>query len=351
MIDAMGLLSSSTSDFFGLDIGTSGLRVVKVRHTGAGNPVLEAYASVDLPAGLAISDSAIDQDKVALAIRDLLKSKGITCLKAVAGIADTDAFATVITTPKLNPAELSKAMRLQADQYIPMAVDQVKMDWHIIGPGKTADEMKVLLVAAPNSVVNKYLSIVEKAGLELAALEINAVAQARSLMPPSNLAVIVLDIGHNNTELTIVFEGTPQLVRSVNIGGQTLVRAVTQALGLEETQASQFMQKFGLTQTKLEGQVAKAMKPSLDALMSEVDKSIKYFLGQNTGIKIEKLIATGATSALPEFTTFLANASGLPVEFGNPWVNISYPAELQQDLMQNASTYAVAAGLALRTSV
>jgi len=113
-----------------------------------------------------------------------------------------------------------------------------------------------------------------------------------------------------------------------------LVRAVAQALGLEEDQADQFTKKFGLTQTKLEGQVAKAMKPSLDSLMSEVDKSVKYFLGQNTGIKIEKVIATGDMVMLPEFTTFLANATGLPVELGNPWVNISYPAERQEALMQ-----------------
>lgn len=350
MIKPMGILASNTNDFFGLDIGTAGVRIVKVHRSGAGNPTLETYASAPLAAGLVTSDSAIDQDKVAAAIRDLLKANNVTSTKAVAGIAASEAFATVITTPKLNEAELAKAMKLQADQYIPMAVDQVKMDWHIIGPGKTPDEMKVLLVAAPNTVVNKYLTIVEKAGLELAALEITSIAHARSLMPPSDLAVVILDLGQTNTELTIVYQGSPQLVRSINIGSQTLVRAVAQALGLEEAQADQFTQKFGLTQTKLEGQVAKAMKPSLDSLMSEVDKSVKYFLGQNPGIKVEKVIATGEMVNLPEFTTFLANATGLPVELGNPWVNISYPADRQEALMKQAQIYAVAAGLALRAA-
>lgn len=351
MINPMALIDSKTTDFFGLDIGTTGIRVVKVRRRGTGNPVLEAYASAPLAAGLVTSDSAIDQDKIALAIRNLLKANNITSVQAVASIAASEAFATVITTPKLNADELAKAMKLQADQYIPMAVDQVKMDWHIIDQGGTSDKMKVLLVAAPNTVVNKYLTIVEKAGLELAALEITSIAHARSLMPPSDLAVVILDLGQTNTELTIVYQGSPQLIRSINIGVQTLVRAVAQTLGLDDGQADQFINKFGLTQSKLEGQVAKAMKPSLDSLISEVDKSVKYFLGQNPGIKVEKVIATGGMVTIPEFTTFLANTTGLPVELGNPWVNISYPAGSQEDLMQQAQIYAVAAGLALRAVV
>jgi len=158
-------------------------------------------------------------------------------------------------------------------------------------------------------------------------------------------------MGQLSTELSIVEKRAPQLVRSVNIGGTTLVRAVAQALGLDDVQADQFTKKFGLTQTKLEGQVAKAMKPSLDALVTEINNSIKYFVTENPGSKIEKLVVTGTTVSLPELTTYLANATGLPVELGNPWINISYPAAQQDALMQDALTYAVAAGLALRETI
>jgi len=163
----MGILSP-TSDFVGIDIGSTGIRVVQLKHTGSGNPLLVAYAKSDLPAGVSSSDSQIDQDKVAEAIRNLLRDAKITATSAVTGINTADAFVTTLSTPQLNASELAKAMKLQADQYIPMAVDQVKMDWNVIGPGKTPDQMKVLLVAAPNTVVNKYLSIIEKAGLQLA---------------------------------------------------------------------------------------------------------------------------------------------------------------------------------------
>ncbi len=345
----MGIISSNP-EFIGVDIGSTEIRMVQLKRVGTGNPVLVAYSKIALPPAIAASDSQIDVDKIAAALSTLVKDAKVTATQVVAGIASAEAFATVIETPKLNPAELAKAMKLQADQYIPMAVDQVRMDWQAIGEGKTPDLMKVLLVAAPNTVVNKYLSIVEKAGLSLYALELNAVAQARSLMPQTDVAAVIVNFGYLSTEINIVQERAPQLVRSVNIGSQTLTRAVSQALGLDEVQADQFLTKFGLTQTKLEGQVAKAIKPSLDTLLAEVNTSIKYFLGQYPGVKIEKMIVTGSMVTLPELTTYLANATSLPVETGNPWINVSYPAAEQQKLMDESLSYAVATGLALRAS-
>lgn len=342
---------NTNEEYVGLDISSDMVSVVQVKSRGTGNPVLVTYGQAKFPAELNLNDSAIDQDKVASIVSGLLKELKITSTQVVAGIASADAFATVIQTPKLSPAELSKAMKLQADQYIPMAIDQVKMDWQSVGQGKTPEQMKVLLVAAPNTVVNKYLGIVEKAGLELLALELNAIAQSRSLMPKSDVAALILNIGSLTSEINIVQERAPQLIRSVTIGGKTLVRSVSQALGLDEVQADQFLNKFGLTQTKLEGQVAKAIKPSLDSLTTEINSSIKYFISENPGAKIEKIIVSGQTATIPELTTYLATATSLPVEMANPWQNISYPAAEQDKLRASALSYAVAAGLALRSYV
>jgi type IV pilus assembly protein PilM len=350
MINAMGLMNTN-EEYVGMDISTSFVRVVQLKREGTGNPALVTYGQAAFPDGLTMTDSVIDQDKIAAVISGLMKELKITASQVVTGIPSVDAFATVIQTPKLNPADLAKAMKLQADQYIPMAIDQVKMDWQGVGAGKTPDQMKVLLVAAPNGVVNKYLAIVEKAGLQLNSLELNAIAQARSLMPKSDVAAVIVNIGDLSTEINIIQERAPQLIRSVTIGGQTLIRAVSQSLGLDEAQADQFLNKFGLTQTKLEGQVAKAIKPSLDTLVTEINSSIKYFMAENPGSKIEKLIISGQTATLPELSTYFANSSGLPVEMANPWQNISYPATEQDRLRQNALAYGVAAGLALRSYV
>jgi type IV pilus assembly protein PilM len=342
----MGLFVKET-EFFGLDIGSTAIRLVQLRRGGE-HPALVAYGSVPVPANLASSDSKIDQDKLADLVRQLVRDNHVALKNVVVGLSANKVFATVITTPKLDNAQLAKAIRYQAEQYIPMALDQVKLDWAVIDQSKDGKQLEVLLVAAPNSAIDKYVSIMEKAGLEPLALEANAIAVSRALMPKNSLAVVVVDFGSLDSDISIVWNNAPRLLRSVPVGSSTLVRSVAQNLGLDEVQANQFTFKFGLTQSKLEGQVFKSIKPTLDNLVSEIDKSTKYFLGRYPDVKLEKLVVTGAASALPELGPFLANSTGLPVEFGNAWVNVSYPSGLQDKLMGMSVEYAAAVGLAGR---
>jgi len=342
----MGLFHKQP-EYFGLDIGAGGIRLVQLRK-GAQKPELVAYGHIETPPGLTTSDAPTDIARVAEAVKQLVKQSGASTKQVVAGVPSSKVFASIITTPKLSAGDLSKAIMLQADQYIPMALKEVKVDWYVIGPGRKDEEQEVLLVAAPNTVTSKYVSITQQAGLELLALEPNAIALARALVEPNDLAVVTLDIGSIATDITIVHANMPQLLRSVNIGGTTFVKAVAQNLGLDEAQADQFTKKFGLTQTKLEGQVAKAIKPSLDQLVGEIEKSVKFFGNQYPDVKMEKIILTGGTTALPELPTYLANATGLAVGTANAWVKVGYKAQLQDQLMSVATEYGVAVGLAER---
>lgn len=342
----MGLIVKDT-EFFGLDLGSTAIRLVQLRR-GSMHPALVAYGALPVPSNLTSSDSKMDQDKLSEMIKQLVHENRVTLKNVVVGLPANKVFATVITTPKLDNSQLAKAIRYQAEQYIPMALDQVKLDWAVIDQSKDGKQLEVLLVAAANSVVEKYMAMLEKAGLEPLALEANATAVARALVPPSSLAVVMVDFGSLDSDISIVWNNSPRLIRSVAVGGLTLVRSVAQNLGLDEVQATQFTYKFGLTQSKLEGQVFKAIKPTLDNLVSEVEKSVKYFSGRYPEVKLEKLVITGAASALPELGPFLANSTGMPVEFGNAWVNVSYPSGLQEKLMGLSSEYAAAVGLAGR---
>jgi type IV pilus assembly protein PilM len=342
----MGFFVKDT-EFFGLDIGSTAVRLVQLR-PGGQHPVLTAYGSMPVSGNITASDSKIDQDKVSEVIRQLIRENHVNAKHVVVGLPSNKLFATVITTPKLDQSQLAKAIRYQAEQYIPMSLSQVKLDWAVIDESKDGKTLEVLLVAAPNTVVEKYVSIIEGAGLEILALEANAIATARALVPPGNLAVALVDLGSLDSDISIISNNSPRLLRSVAIGGSTFVRGVAQSLGLDEVQATQFTYKFGLTQSKLEGQVHKAIKPTLDNLVSEVEKSVKFFTGRYPEVKLEKLVVTGPSAALPELGPFLANSIGLPVEFGNAWVNVSYPAALQDKLMGLSSEYAAAVGLAGR---
>ncbi|QQR52982.1 type IV pilus assembly protein PilM [bacterium] len=345
----MGLFVKET-DFFGLDVGSTAVRLVQLRRNGV-HPALVAYGALPVPANLALSDAKTDQDRVSQLVAQLVRENRVPAKEVVVGLPGSKVFTTVITTPKLDAAQLAKAIRYQAEQYIPMAIDQVKLDWAVVDETKDGKQLEVLLTAAPVSVVEKYVQLLENAGLEPLALETNAMATARALVPVSPSGVMVLDLGSLDSDVSIVLNNTPRLIRSVPVGGLTFVRTVAQTLGLNETQATQFTYKFGLTQSKLEGQVYKAIKPTLDSMVVEIEKSSKYFLGRYPEAKLEKLVVTGAASSLPELGPFLANSTGLPVEFGNAWINTSYPSGLQDKLMALSSEYATAVGLAARGMV
>lgn len=342
----MGLFKQEV-EYFGIDIGSGGIRLVQLKKAGQ-KPALVTYGHMELRPGLTTSDSPADTAEVAAAVKQLAKDAQVNTKYVIAGVPSSRVFSSVISTPKLSHDELAKAIKLQADQYIPMDYKDVKIDWVVIGPGKTDQEQEILLVAAPNTVTEKYVSIFQQAGLELMALEPNAVALARAVVQPSDLAVLVLDIGSVATDITIVHANLPKLLRSVNIGGGTFIKSVGQNLGLDDSQADQFTKKFGLTQTKLEGQVYKSIKPSLDQLVSEIDKSIKFFLSQYPDVKLEKIVLTGGTTALPELPTYLSTATGLGIEIGNAWSKVGYQAQLQDTLMGISTQYGVAAGLAER---
>ncbi len=339
-------------NYFGLDLGNSSIKVAQLRELH-GRPTLVTYGDIDIPENLMASDSQIDQDKVAEAVKQLANDANVSSKNVIAALPSTSSFTSIIKTPRLSHKELGESIAYQADKYIPMPIDQVKLDWAVIGDNPGEDELTVLLVAAPNNVATKYLNIIQKAGFELLALEVNALALARSLTIPTQTAstTMIVDIGTSNCDIAIFTGQVPQIVRSIGIGSKAMRRVISQNLGLDETQADQFMKKFGMQEDKIEGQVFKTLKPVVDHIVDEINKSITFFVERNPKTKIEKIILTGGTSALPGLPLYLANSAKLTVEIGNPWVNISYPADMQQTLASISLNYATSLGLALRNFV
>ncbi len=335
--------------YFGLDLGNSSIKLAQLRELH-GRPTLVTYGDIEMPDSLLASDSEIDQEKVAELVKQLADDAHVTSKNVVAALPSSASYTAVITTPKLSEKELEESIRYQADKYIPMSLDQVKLDWAVVGEKPDTDELEILLVAAPNNLANKYLNIVQKAGLELLALEINPIAEARSLIPQQQSpgTVIIVDLGVLATDITIVSGQVPRLVRSVSVGAKALRRVIGQNLSIDETQSDQFMKKFGMQPDKLEGQVFKTLKPVLDHVVEEINKSTQFYHERYPKQKIEKLILTGGTSALPELPLYFANSTQLTVEIGNPWQNISYPSELRDNLAGLSLNYSTALGLALR---
>jgi type IV pilus assembly protein PilM len=152
------------------------------------------------------------------------------------------------------------------------------------------------------------------------------------------------------TDLIIAAAGAPRLTRAIPIGIQSLIKSATQILGIDAAQAEQFIFKFGLAKNKLDNQIYGAIIPTVDNLMAEIDKSIKFFVDRYSGAKLDRIIVTGGASIVPELPLYIANKTGISVEIGNSWRNVSFPAERQNELLAVSNHFGVAVGLAERTA-
>lgn len=340
---------SGVSDFFGLDIGTTAIRLVNLKGNGPVKALAHyAYAPVD--AKIAVSDSKADQQKLADAIRNLIISSRVTTRNVAVGIPSQRVFTTVVDIERLAPAEMNKSIRYQADSLIPTAPDDSKIDWAVIGDSpKDKTKVEILLTSVTNEFVEGRLDLLESIGLNVIAFEPDNLALSRSMVAPDVMAPqMVLDIGNKSTDLVVTMNGAARLTRSIPTGSESIIRAATQNLNIDEHQAEQFVFKFGLSKDKLEGQIYQAIIGTVDLLTSEIEKSIKFFQTRYGEIKIERIIVTGGASALPEFPLHIANKFGMSVEIGNAWRNVSFAPDKQNELLAVSNYFGVAAGLAER---
>lgn len=340
---------SGVSDFFGLDIGTTAVRLVQLHGTGPLKSLVRyAYAPID--SKIAMSDSKGDQQKLMQLVKELVQKSNVSTMNVAVGLPSTKVFTTVVDIERLMPDELSKSIKYQADSLIPTALAESKLDWAVIGDSP-ADKTKVevLLSSVTNDFIESRLDMLESIGLNVIAFEPDSMALTRAVVPADAATpYMVIDIGNTATDIIVTMNGAPRLVRAIPTGSEAILRAAMQNLNIDEKQAQQFVFKFGLSKEKLEGQIYHAIIGTVDLLVGEIEKTIKFFQTRYPQPPLDRIIVTGTASALPEFPLYIANKFALNVEIGNAWRNISFPPERQNELLSVSNHFGVAAGLAER---
>jgi type IV pilus assembly protein PilM len=299
-----------------------------------------------------MSDSKADQQKLAQAIVALCKQAGITTKNVAVGAPSNRVFTTVIDMEKLSKAELAKTIRYQADSFIPTPLAESKIDWALLGDSpKDPNKSEVLLSSVSNAYIEGRLDLLEGVGFNVIAFEPDTFCLMRSIVAPdATLPQMVIDVGAQSSDLVVVVNGAPRLSRSIPIGTDAIIRSAVAGLGVDATQATQFVYKFGVSRDKLDGRVYNSIIAVVDNLVAEIEKSIKFFQGRYTNLKLERIIVTGGASTLPELPLYIANKFGINVEIGNAWRNVSFPASRQNELLSISNHFAVACGLAERQS-
>lgn len=336
-------------DFFALDIGTTALRVVELGHSGQGWN-LKRHAIKEIDPRLSESTAEVDQHNLAQAISDVIAASGIRTKDVAIGIPSSKMFASVVEIPNVPKAELNATIKYQAENYVPMKADEAKIDWAVIGESPIdKQKVEVLVASVQNSFTESRLDMLEGLGLNVIAIEPDTLALTRALLPDGvQDGRLIIDMGDSSTDLVMTLGTAPRLIRTLPIGFQTLVRSAKQNLNIDEQQARQLLLKFGVSPDKLEGQLARSVNSSLEQLLAEIQKSLKFFTTKYPGMSIGAILSSGYSSVLPGLVDIISQRSGVASQPATPWQHVNVPVSEQASLAPVSSQFAVAVGLAER---
>ncbi len=344
-------LGYGVGEFFALDIGTDALRMVQLSGNIQHGWVLERFAYVPVSRQILQDSSDAGRRRLGETIASAAQQAGIRTKNIALGMPSNKSFTTIIEIPTQDRRSMEKIIKYHADQYIPMSIDDAKVDYVILGPSPNDPNItEVLLSCTTIQYAEERMEGVENYGFNLIAQEPDPIAMSRALTPPNQPdAKLIIDYGEDSTDLSIVY-GAPRLVRMLPGGLSVLVRTVANSLNVKESQARQFILKFGLAQDKLDGQVFKALDSTLESFAGELTKSARFFQTKYPNVKVGGIVLSGFAGVIPFMAEYIEAKTGIQTVQGNPWQMVRVTPQQQQALAQVAAEFSVVIGLAERTN-
>jgi len=335
-------------DFFGLDIGSYSIKAVQLRKIQDKYQLVALGSAPSTSKGLA-SEAESDLTALAENIKKLYQEAKVTTKNVISALPEDQVFTRVITLPKLSEEELTSALKWETEQYVPIPLSEVTLAHQVIGETTqdTRQKTEVLLVAAPNRLIDKLLKVLKTAGLNPVSLETEILAMSRSLVAPDSEATLLVDLGARATDIAIVEKGQVVFTRSISTAGEALTRAVAGALGLEAGQAEEYKKAYGVDPGKLEGKVSQAIEPILEVIVKEMEQAIQFYQ-QEKEKTVKRIVLTGGTAILPEVITLLAKKLTFETQIGDPFSRVVEDSLLAKMPKNDLPFYAVAVGLAMK---
>ena len=328
------------------------MRIVQLSGNSQHGWTLQKFAYVPISPQIKEDSSELGKKRLGEAILGAVNQAGIKTKNIALGIPAGKTFTSIVETATLPEKELRKSFRYEIDKYVPMAMNDAKADFIILGPSPNDPaKTEVLVSSIAKDYAEATMEMIEKTGLNIVAMEPEPLAMARALNTPGAIdGIMAVDFGENSTDLVIVFKDQPRLVRSIPGGFAVLVKAVANGLNVREDQARQFILKFGLDQNQVEGQVFRILNSYLDTFASELAKSVRFFQTKYVGGKIGSIVLSGYASMIPLFSGFMEAKTSISSVNGNPWQFVRTSQAQQQALASVASEFAVAIGLSERSN-
>jgi len=334
----------------GIDLGATSVRAAILSHgTTAGRPSVSVHGigHVDLPVGAVVNGVVSDQGAVTTALRQLWADNRFECRNVILGITNQQVVVRPLDMPVLPPEQIAKALPFKAREVVPLPLDQALIDWIPLGESVGDGTVPGLLIATPRQPVLAAVQAIEKAGLQVARVDLSSFAALRAIADESCGVEAVVDIGAHMTNIVIHNHGVPKVVRAVTRGSQELTERIMDATGLEPDRAEEAKRIQGLTATNKN--FVDAIYEGVRPLLGEIRSSIHYFGASEGGATVERVSLTGGGSALPGLAQLLGDHLSIRTDVVAPMQHIRNrlaSKEIQKEHTELSAT-AVALGLAM----
>lgn len=351
----------------GIDIGTAAIKIVELSKKG-GRFNLENYGLFELKglsetleqsSGLNPSQGLLKlpEDEIVWGIKELIRKTKIKSSSVIASIPSFSTFSTIIEMPYLSEEDLAKAMPFEARKYIPIPINEVRMDWSIIdisNPGSISLDKKdskpttveIFLAAVPLDEASRYKKIMQNAGLKLRALELENAALIRAVLGNDLTPTAIINIGGRSTSIVIVNKGYERVSHNYEIGGFEITKSIARSLNVSLEKAESLKRKLGLKPSD-ENIVNEAMSSLIDMMVFEAKKTISNYEASKNQ-KVSKILLVGGLINMPNFVNYFKEKLDREVTAANSLARVVYPQQLTSVLQELSSTFAIATGLAMR---
>ena len=355
MIDLKSLLGQGNPPLIGVDISTSSVRLVELAHGAKGEVRLERYAAEPLPRNAVADGNIENMDQVVEALRRVLKKSGTKAKHVALGMPP----ASVITKKIILPAGMSEdqleiQVESEASQYIPFALDEVSLDFDVIGAApNSADDIEVMLAASRREKVEDRVAIAEASGLKATVMDIESYAARAALdrvimqLPEASTGQVIalFQIGAQVTHISVLLDGATVYEREQPFGGNALTQDIVRSYGLSFDEAEARKKNGDLP----DNYQAELLTPFLESAALEVTRAIQFFYTSTPYTRVDQIYLAGGCALIPGLLDLVASRTRISSAVVSPVKGMQLaPTVRESQLRLDAPAYLVACGLALR---
>jgi type IV pilus assembly protein PilM len=350
----VGLLGQRKTPLVGIDISSTAVKLLLLSQS-AGRYRVEHYAVEPLPANAVAEKNIVETEAVGEAIKRALNQAGVKCKDAAVAVAGSAVIIKQITMPaNLDENELEDQVQLEAGQYIPYPIEEVSLDFEVLGPVPGNDEMVSIMLAASRSEnVELRVSALEMGGLTAKIVDVEAFAMenafrliAEQLSVPKGNLVALVDVGATMTTLNVLRDQRSIYTREQVFGGKQLTDEVMRRYGMSYEEAGQAKRQGGLP----ESYDVEVLEPFKEAMTQQISRLLQFFYAGSEFNRVDQLVLAGGCAAITGIADMIEEQLGVPTVIANPLANMSLsPRVKAQALQHDAPALMIACGLALRS--